>query len=787
MNDLVTTSIAAPTDYLDIPKNAYAKEAVAYKTLRSALYGLQSSSTYRAGEPFENHPWVYAAAMAVALNISQVPFNIYRETDDELQKRMKFSLKNYGKWNGPLRGHRRTAIQRHARKRQRNSGFRSKAIEEDYQHPLSQLFIKVNPHMVDSQLWQITTIDLMTKGEHFWRLLNEAGEPIGIGETPSYIWPTNPNQMDTIIHGGEFIGWKFTQKKSDGQGGFSGRVQNLQIWQVIQFKFIDPENPLRGMAPLIPVIGNVKLDVSTIDHNQSTMSNGADPGGLLINEEGFDDEIEERKFLEKYNQRHRGEKNTGRTGILSGGWKYFQTGMSVRDMDYPNLKIWNRDEILAAMRTPKSVLGVTDALNYATQLGQDNNFWNKTVIPLLKYYETIIDGTLLFEEPDNIVGLFDLSGVEALRAGLKDQVDIAKNMSGADLHVPPSLAFEKVGLDMEEYEGSDVALMSPLLSTIDTILNPEEPEIVEPEPTATEEPEEDPVPDSEEKPVEETGKSNILIVSKANKLSLWKKYIYKVHSPMMLRTSAQWRKYIKAEKKLQLAKFDEIAGDKSWDNGTIGLRVFESDDGYKPYNRAISAESVILDLNEAAKRLGIKIRPVYDKSLEEVYDYTVEEIGGVAVFELDDPDIIEFYNTAEKTLVGTAPKTLYKNVLGSIRAGIEAGETISELRSRIGKVFDISSSSPKTLQIARTESTFFTNGAKDVMYKKASIQESEWVTAGDEDVRDNHTTYGSSGPHPIDFNYLSLVGLAGTLRYPGEKGAPTSEVINCRCTKIPVI
>jgi hypothetical protein len=65
--------------------------------------------------------------------------------------------------------------------------------------------------------------------------------------------------------------------------------------------------------------------------------------------------------------------------------------------------------------------------------------------------------------------------------------------------------------------------------------------------------------------------------------------------------------------------------------------------------------------------------------------------------------------------------------------------------------------------------------------------ESEWVPAGDEVVRTNHTTFGQSGPHPIDFNYLTLIGLPGSLVYPGDKGAPVGEIINCRCTKIPII
>lgn len=772
------TILAAPESYLTADTtDPHLKEVATCKTLQGALIGLSASSMYRAGLPLENHAWVYAAAMAVSSNVGQVPFVIYRETEDTLRQREAFSLKNYKIWKGPARGCRRTAIQRHLLQRKRFSGAKLRGLEPDYLHPLTQTFTRVNPHMVDSQLWQLTTLDLMTKGESFWRLLNENGEPIGIGEMPAIIWPTNPSLINPIIIGGQFIGWKFIQRKTDGTGGYAGRVQNLQIWQIVQFKFIDPENPLRGLSPLIPIASNIKLDMTISDHTQAILSNGGDPGGLLINKEGFENPEEEKEFLAKFEQRHQGEKNPNRTGILSGGWEYHQTGMTPRDMDYPDLRIFNRDEVLAAMRTPKTVVGVTDTVNYATQLGQDKNFWDKTVIPILKYIETVIDGTLLFEEPDSVVGAFDLSGVDALRAGLKDQIEIANSMAGPNLHTPPDIAYGRVGLDVEDYEGSNECFISPILTPVKDIkvmadVLDQPPVLLEE--TTTQEP-------------KSLIENKIAIIKKVSKEQVWRNFIKTLHSPMMLRTSVQWKKYIRVEKKLQLQAFDNIAEGKSWENATIALREFISEDGYKPYTKAISAESILLDVEESGKRLGIKIRPVYDKALTDTYDYTVNELGGIAVFELDDPEIIEFYNTAERKLVGTAPVTLSRNVLSSVRAGIEAGETIGEIRLRVGKVYDIAGSSPKSLQIARTESTSFLNGARKVMHKKAKIEETEWVTANDENVRENHSIYGGSGNHPIEFNYLTLVGVPGSLTYPGDKNAPASEIINCRCTKIPVI
>jgi len=77
--------------------------------------------------------------------------------------------------------------------------------------------------------------------------------------------------------------------------------------------------------------------------------------------------------------------------------------------------------------------------------------------------------------------------------------------------------------------------------------------------------------------------------------------------------------------------------------------------------------------------------------------------------------------------------------------------------------------------VAETEAQSTYGAAQIRILKRAGMTHKVWQTMEDDRVRDSHENCQLQGPILMDAKF------ANGLRYPGETGAPPSEVCNCRC------
>ncbi|MCA9297731.1 MAG: hypothetical protein KDA28_01615, partial [Phycisphaerales bacterium] len=197
---------------------------------------------------------------------------------------------------------------------------------------------------------------------------------------------------------------------------------------------------------------------------------------------------------------------------------------------------------------------------------------------------------------------------------------------------------------------------------------------------------------------------------------------------------------------------------------------------------------VLGDEGDAARALVLRTRPLRMGIVEQTQAFTMGEIG-IPTFELDDSLFREFLDRREDILAQSVPSK-FRRLSSSLQAGLERDETVQQLRQRIVEDFERQVSPAKALQVARTETASLMNGVRDGMFELQGITQVEWVTSGDEHVREDHVTFGAHGPVPRGFDYLTLDGLTGptngVLRRPHDEGAPAGQVVNCRCVQIAV-
>lgn len=737
----------------------------AFANYLSALYQVDLPAMRRAENPFLNHAWVYAGAMAIAINISQAPFTVWRETKEQEDIRKADTIRKGYAWSGAQAGVRRKAIQRYLEQPMRRRGVRIKGVEADPDHPMMDVFTHPNEAMSGTMLWQATAIWQVLEGSCIWAMFGENGADLAPNQLPVEIWPLPPRLFEPLYdNDGRHNGWDFQAPGGMGQGR-TGRKVRLLKHQAIQFRFFNPDyNHMLydGFAPVAASANAIGLDLLANEQNRATIINGADPGGILMSDGEFESKADEEAARKKFEQRHQGARNRRRVAVLSGGLKYISTGLSNAEMEYSLMKDKNRDEILAAMGVPKSIVFVTDALNYATAITQKKLFWENRLIPMIRAWENEVDRVLMDSFQDNVSAGFDLSQIEALRDGLNGTIGNAMMLSGDVLHVPPKLAFETAGLEIEDYPGIDVALVAG--QKIDNILNPPPPPDnplagllgggASPPPEKPGTPARTPVGGGADKPPALLN-SFTKAVSRPVR-GLWHRIIRTVHEPVETRFAAAWRSFIMATRKL--------------DAPMLNVRF--------------TRDFVLTkDLNESRTILRAAIRPVYAQALEQVYDFTLKEVGTALVMPIDDPEIMDAMDSRESALLSSAPASLESAVNSTVRKGVEAGETQDEIAARVARVYHIASSSAKALTIARTTTAGFISEVRNALFLAQGIDRLWWITADDENVRSTHEVYGRAAPKPMGFNYMSLSGREdeGSLTYPCDPDAPADEVINCRC------
>lgn len=752
--------------------------------MRNVLTTSSESSASRSARAFKTHAWVYACAMAIAVQFGQAPFQIYQETADELARRREAVRRSGRPWLGPRAAEKRTAVPKHLRSTARLNGLKMRGAEPFYDHPLSSVLNRPNESMTGRELWFGTALLMSMRGEAFWHVLTPDGLPYMPGDEIAQIKLYSPDWISPLFDGVDLVGWRVNPPR--GSGSRSSFV--LTAAELVQFKYWNPDDPVRGLSPITAAASSIEIDLLSQKHTRAVLVNNATPRGLLVERNvkgGATMSREERReAMEWFRQRYQGVDTAGSTLALPGDFDYVRLSLTPEDMEWAESRRWGREEIAAVMRVPKSVLSITDDLNYAVQISQDRNFWRNGILPLMGILEDRVDCTLFYPETDNVFGGFDLAGVEALRAGLGDAVTTADRLCGSNLHMPPSVAFELVGLDVPDYAGADDALVNPLLARASDVLSgafqtpaasaPDQSQSA-PDPGAHDTPSA-PVGDgsASDQTVGRRSKSEVMIQRAARH---WRSLISSVEEPGERLFTRAWRTWVELQRRKQLKHFDESTKDKSWSDRSEAVL------------RSVDPDRIVLDLQSMKNDLSSAVAPVYPAMLDLTFAFTTSvDLGGVAVFQLDDPRIMEVLTRRQSVLLGTAPVTLQRNMRESLRAGIEAGETIAELRHRIASVYDIAASSHKTLSIARTESAGFMNASRDKMFEIVGSDESDWTTADDEHVRESHVLYGSSGPQKRGFNYLTLhpTSGSGVLQYPNDDRAPAGEVVNCRCCHVMV-
>lgn len=219
-------------------------------------------------------------------------------------------------------------------------------------HPALTILNRPNPFMTRQELIEILQqwIDLTGEG---W-----INVEYGPGNRPLNLWPKRPDKMTVVPSPTDFIAGYFFETPD-------GEKIPLARNEMIQLRMPNPLSMYRGIGPVQSLA--VDLDASRYAslYNRNFFLNDAAPGGYVempddIDETAFND------FLLRWREDHQGVGNAHRPALLGRGMKWVDARVTMKDMQFAELRGISDDAIMRAFGFPKFKLGIVDDINRAT-------------------------------------------------------------------------------------------------------------------------------------------------------------------------------------------------------------------------------------------------------------------------------------------------------------------------------------------------------------------------------------------------------------------------------------
>lgn len=685
-------------------------------------------------QPYKQHVWTYASVRAIVRAVTSLPFEIIKD--------------------GKTPGNAKQFMQKRAiiqiRKKAQIELRSTQGIDVVESGVVYDTFLRPNPYMTKSQLWEATIVNMMLNGGCAWVLYGKDG-PIKQGEWPSEIWPMNPCDFE-LIQDKDMNLVGYLRKSKDA----NTRDIRYETYQVIWFWKYNPYDGVRkGLAPYDVIKNSAEQDLKAIKFNGAFFDNSADPGGWIT----IPTEVKEdkrRAIANAWEDRHQGVGKANRTALLMGGAEYHPNTRTQQDMQFQEMRAWNRDETLAGFGVHKMILGLMEDINYASSVTVLKAFWENTVIPEITYIEDVLEARLfgLSPETQGLYGAFDYSPLEWLKDDLTRNVDAMQKLN--QMGMPLADIVEKLELDMPIY-----SWMKSWWAPIS--LTPQTDGEIPPSPD-----EEIPAEGEEYLGLGRKVDAAIEKVSRAmEKEKHVRVYIERVLSPVEKVYRPKIKKYwfdLRAEQ-LRL-----------WEAATKGIRALPS---YEDLN------SILFDKAQWGETLSDLSIPYYEQAAENSLKQVADELGTPA-WNVQDPRIQEVMRQ-KANKVTKITERFWERLRGTIADGIQASETMGEIATRIRNEFNGAASPARTLMIARTETATAASAVRHINLRGEGVKKHEWADSKDGHVRDDHITLGKTEAVELNHNYMDDLGQSGTLRYPCDVVGPGDQVINCRCVEIPVI
>lgn len=331
--------------------------------------------------------------------------------------------------------------QKDTRRRYAHTGMDDR--KEVIDHMALRLLTKPNPFMTTQLFIEITQQHIDLAGESFWAVVSEYG-------IPYELWPLRPDRMTIVCDANNYLsGYVYTAP--------DGQQIPMEQEQIIHLKMPSPVDIYRGASPVSAILPDLESSRLSSEWNRNFFKNSAVPGGVIQVEGRLSDDAFYEMML-RWREQHKGVANAHRAAVLDNGGKWIPTAMTMRDMQFAELRDVSSQVIREAFGFPKFKLGDVTDVNRATADASERMYARSLLIPRLERIKQALNTQLLPLFGSSGTGIeFDYDSPEPDDEELEVMNNKTKSESAkilVDAGYNPDAVLETVGLPPMEHRGS---------------------------------------------------------------------------------------------------------------------------------------------------------------------------------------------------------------------------------------------------------------------------------------------------------------------------------------------
>lgn len=716
--------------------------------------------------PYAQHPWVHACVSAIAKAVSSVPLVLRKET--------------------------------------------SGGVDPVESGALYDLLRRPNKLMSQRKFLKSITQTQQLYGETMLIMMSRSAgsgvisyvDPQERFVVPEELWPVRGDLLEEIIDERTLLprAWRMATK--------AGSVE-IPDDSLVHISEANPYNPIRGMGPMQAAYRTAAKDFVLDRYDEALLQNSGSPGGVL-SVDGHLTDADQRAISDAWREAHGRPDSHRKTAVLPNGTKYEEIGFTPQEMEFQQMRVWNRETIMSIFGVTKPIIGLTEGLNYASSVSAFRSFYEVTVIPFLDFIsdelQTKFIDRLRGPESEYLVG-FDTSGVAALREDADSKVERAMKLfkDGARTFTE---AADLAGWDIgdTELENDEIAFVpsghTQLVVDDDGLIATAAPAPA-PVPEADEQDEEDEADITDEDVTDEAeleGEDedtpnrsyNRAMPPGLESIPAQQKYWDEWDSQVQRGEDriAKATKRVLRDLVLSIRQSVRDAAAGPWQEYPV-VSASGIPATTKPKRKAVVTEAAIqrlLDINQAAwsAELYAAMGPRVLDVLVDAADWIHGEIDGPGLLlSATDPVSLRYLASKELVLKGIST-TLIDEIQRSIVRQLALDDSVyTSLREAIWHSLpgteEYLSTTMKGLGtraslIARTEATGAANYGRQRQLADDGVLTNIWLSQP------------SARPHHAELTGKEVAigdSFGYGLTYPGDPAAPVGEIANCRCVLLP--